>query len=455
MSPIQLSGLATGLDTSSLIQQLMALEQRGVTSLQTRRLTFQTVAAAYTDLNTKLAAVKTRADALRDPASLFSRSVSSSDDAVVTATASPGSTRGSYALSVTGLARGSIATATATKAAVTDVIAAGTGTFEFKLGATGATVSIDVDTTTTLEGLVDAINEASAGVKATTINAGTSAAPAWKLTLTSTATGAANDIVIVNDDTSLGVANTQPGEDAEFAIAGLGSFTRATNTFSDVLDGVTITLKASSGSADLTLDYDKSATRGRLQMLLDAYNDVVRAIDKQTAGTKTSDGKVTPGSFTGDAIPRQIRSGLAGAIATAVDGTYERLAEIGVTTQKDGTLALDATMFDAAMTDDPDGVTALVSGTASEDGIADLLYARAEAATLTATGTIAVKQDSLTTTMRRLDKQITEAQTRLETVERSLRARFVALEKTIAQLQGTGNSLLSQLAQLQNQSSGG
>lgn len=450
---IPLPGLATGLDTSTLIQQLLAVERRPVTSLETRKLKFQVQSTAFQDLNTRLGTLKTRAEVLKDPATFFSRSVTSSAETVATATAAPGTTKGTFTLTATALAKGSIAAAATTKANLTDVVASATGNFEFKLGATGTVVSVAVDATTTLEQLVKGINDKNAGVKATAINAGTSATPAWKLTIISTATGAANNIVIVTDATTLSVTNTQAAADAAFSVTGLGSFTRANNTFADVIDGVTITLKAASGSTDLALDYDKSATQARMQTLLDAYNDVVRAIDGQSKAIKGADGKLTSGIFSGDVVPRQIRSALASKIATSVAGTYKTLAEIGITTGKDGTLSLDGAKFQKALNDNAPAVSTLVAGTATKDGIADLLWAATDTATKAVTGTIAARQDGITTSIKNIQKQIDSALLRLSTVEKSLQARFVNLEKTVNQIQATGNSLLSQLAGLEKSTS--
>src|SRR5207247_3691628 len=125
------------------------------------------------------------------------------------ATPCPGEHRGTYPLPVRALAPGSIAAAADTKASLSDTVAATPGTFTFQLGATGAEISVSVDGSTTLSGLAKAINDKNAGVRATVVNTGTSATPAWKLSLVSSATGAANDIAIVHDDPTLGVANTQ------------------------------------------------------------------------------------------------------------------------------------------------------------------------------------------------------------------------------------------------------
>jgi flagellar hook-associated protein 2 len=301
---------------------------------------------------------------------------------------------------------------------------------------------------------VGAINNANAGVKATVVNAGTAAAPAYKLTLTSNATGTANDIVIVNDPTALAITNTQAAADAMFSISGLGSFTRSTNSVSDVIDGVTITLKAASGSTDLTLDYDKSSTQSKVQSLLDAYNDVVRTIDGQTIGQQKSDGSVSGGAFSGDATPRLIRTSLATVIASKIGGgAYSRLADIGITTQKDGTLSLDDTKFQNALASDPASVATLFGGTSTSDGLADLLSTAVDTQTKAVTGMIAVRQDGLTSTIKDVQNQIDQATDRLGAEETRLREQFSNLELLVSNAQRSGNAMLQALNSLNNLSS--
>ena len=445
---ISVGGLATGLDTDSIVAQLMTVERKPVTLLETRKLKFEALAAAFKDLNSRLSGLKTKVDALKNPATFFARSVSSSDDTVATATAGNGTVRGTFTLTTTALAKGSIAAAGVTKSALTDVIATGDGNFEFKLGATGTVVSVAVTSTTTLEQLVNAINDKNAGVRAIAVNVGTAAAPAFKLSITSNSTGAANNIVIVTDPTTLTITNTQAAVDAAFSVTGLGAFTRATNTFSDVLDGVTITLKKASGTTDLALAFDKTATQSKVQSLLDGYNDVIRTIDAQTAPVTSADGSVKSGAFSGDAVTRVLRNSLATAIRSTVDGTFSRLADVGITTQKDGTLSLDATKFQKALEDDPIAVNALIAGTTTQDGIADLVAAKVDAATQALTGTIAARQDGITSSIQSIQKQIDSALARLVTKERTLRERFASLELLIARTQSTGEALMAQIKSL-------
>ncbi|HEY3005582.1 MAG TPA: flagellar filament capping protein FliD, partial [Kribbellaceae bacterium] len=278
MATLPIGGLATGIDTEQLISKLLAVERQPITLFETRKVKLQAQATAFKDLNAKLLTLKTRVAALSNPDAVLPRGATSSVDSVATASAAAGNTQGTFTLTTSALARNAIASAASTVSALTSTVASGPGTFEFRLGPTGAVVSVALTASTTLNDLVKAINDASAGVQATAVNLGTTASPAFKLTLASTATGAANDIVMVNDGTTLGVTTTQTGIDAAFTIAGIGSFTRSTNTFSDVIDGVTITLKASSGTTDLVVAADKGALQARVQAMIDGYNDIIRTI---------------------------------------------------------------------------------------------------------------------------------------------------------------------------------
>jgi flagellar hook-associated protein 2 len=449
MATLPIGGLATGIDTEQLISKLLAVERQPITLFETRKVKLQAQATAFKDLNAKLLTLKTRVAALSNPDAVLPRSVTSSVDSVATATAGAGNTQGTFTLTTSALARNAIASAASTVSALTSTVASGPGTFEFRLGPTGAVVSVALTASTTLNDLVKAINDASAGVQATAVNLGTTASPAFKLTLASTATGAANDIVMVNDGTTLGVTTTQTGIDAAFTIAGIGSFTRSTNTFSDVIDGVTITLKASSGTTDLVVAADKGALQARVQAMIDGYNDVIRTIDGNLSSGKDEKGLPKPGAFTGDAVPQQLRRTLANAIGGRGPGTLKGLVDLGIKTEKDGTLTLDATKFQAAAAD-PKAVSDLLAGTSTKDGIADVLEDALEVATKALTGTIAARQDGITSTIKSVQQQIDRSLARLETSEKLLRARFVTLEITMSKLQSSGEFLTQQLSALKS-----
>jgi flagellar hook-associated protein 2 len=450
MALLSVGGLASGLDTEGLVSKLIAAERRPVTLLESRKARLNEQDKAFKDLNANLLALKTQADALKDPAKFFPRAVTSSVETIATATASPGSARGTYSLTVTQLAKGSIAAAGVTKSALTDTVAVD-GNFEFKLGATGTLVTVPVTTTTTLEQLVKDVNDKNAGVKAAAVNVGTTTTPAYKLTLTSVSTGAANNIVVVTDATTLTVTNTQTALDALFNIPGIGNgIARPTNTVSDVLDGVTVSIKAA-GTTDLGVDVSVPGLQSSVQGLVNAYNNVVKAITVNSTTLKTSTGTVIPAPFTGEILPRAITSSLSLAMSLTTSGALDSLVQLGITrNSKDGTLTLDATKFQAAVSANVQATSDLIAGTSTTDGVADLLSRAADDATKSVTGTITVRQNGLTATATSVQKQIDAMLDRLAASEQRLRARFSALEWTINQLQQTQSSLTGQMTSIQN-----
>jgi flagellar hook-associated protein 2 len=444
------TGLATGIDTDALVSKLMAVEQRPVTLLQNRQAALQASQSAFASLAGKVADFKRLADALANPETLFPRSVTSSDETVATGVATPGAAQGTYTLTVTGLARGSIAAATATTAALTDTIAAAPGTFTFRLGSGGANVTIPVTTTTTLEQLVKAVNDAGAGVRAAAVNVGTAAAPAYKLTLTSTATGSASDIVVATDGTTLNIANTQHADDAHFSIAGIGTFARASNSFGDVISGVTISLKAASGTSEIAIAYNAAALQSSLQGLVTAYNDIVTSVGSQSVGTTGIAGTVTPGVLSAEPVPRSLVAALRQAVGTRVAGAIGSFSDLGIAVARNGTLTLDPVKFKAAIDADPQAVANVVAGTSSAKGVADLLSAAADNATRAVTGSLSVRQKGFDASIKDLQKQIDGGLARLTVRERVLRQQFLTLEETIGKLQQSQSSLTGQLNSLAN-----
>jgi len=155
---ISVGGLASGLDTNSIVDQLVALERRPITLLEQQIGTVQKTRTSFATLESKLGALRTAADRLNTVGEVLAGVASSSDERVVTAAAGTGASRGTLTLTVSQLAQGSVASATTGVAATTDAVATGPGTFSFQVGA-GAVRSVDLTAGTTLDGLVSAIND--------------------------------------------------------------------------------------------------------------------------------------------------------------------------------------------------------------------------------------------------------------------------------------------------------
>jgi flagellar hook-associated protein 2 len=305
---------------------------------------------------------------------------------------------------------------------------------------------VDVDATTTLEGLAAAINELDGGVTASAINLGTEAVPDWRLHLVSEDTGAESTITIVRDDTQLSVQTTLAGQDAQFTVSGIATtFSRSSNTFSDVLGGVTVSLK-SLGTATVTVDEDPDTVVARVRGLVTAYNDLTSFVRARAGIEQTPDGEdVVVGSLATDAAVRQLLNRLQELVSAPIEGAttqFVNLSSIGISTQQDGTLALDETVLQDALAADSDGVAAVLAGVTGENGIADELTTWIDEATSTG-GVLDTHETALDERLRSLQDQITVGERRLDKVELELRTRFAALEELVAGLQSQSSFLLS------------
>jgi flagellar hook-associated protein 2 len=201
-----------------------------------------------------------------------------------------------------------------------------------------------------------------------------------------------------SDDASGGTLYTIAQLDAVFTLDGL-TITRGSNTVSDVLSGVTISLLAPQTSdalpVSLSVGPDQSAIQSKVQAFLDAYNTTIKflnertsvKVDASTSGSGSTDVQsVTRGSLSGDptylGLMMNLRSDVGGRITTGLAGGALALSEIGITTAADGTLSIsDSSKFNKALSEKPDGIAALFNST---DGIASRVSARL--ATFVATG---------------------------------------------------------------------
>jgi flagellar hook-associated protein 2 len=356
---------------------------------------------------------------------------------VLTAAAGAGAARGSVTITATQLAHGSTATATAGVASATATVATGPGHFSFQVGG-GPVQTVSIDGTTTLQGLADAINGLGAGVTASAVNLGTDSSPDYRLQIASTATGAASTISIVQDDTSLAVQATQAGQDAHFTVSGFsGTFSRATNSFSDVISGVTISLK-SAGTATVTVDNAPDQIVAQVQTFVNAFNDVATFVNGQSSITESTDkSSLQVGSLARDSAVQRVIDRLHATLSepfSGASGRYVNLSSVGIATQMDGTIKLDETKLRAALGDDPDAVAQLFGGTGTSSGVATDLSNLIDQATGPG-GVLASDTSSLTQQAQSLQDQIDAAQRQIDQQKAQLQQQYAALERLVSSLQ--------------------
>ncbi|MDQ7990744.1 MAG: flagellar filament capping protein FliD [Candidatus Dactylopiibacterium sp.] len=456
MAGISLSGLASNLNTDSLISQLMVSEQRPISLLQQRESKETTKLSSWGQIKNALSSLQAAAEAMdtRDELKAFKTSVSGT---AATATAGTGAVAGSYSLEITKLADVQKVKSANSYAGLTSQVvdvSGGSKTLSIKVG--DKTTDIEItDKNNSLAGVRDAINASKSGVTATLVHDGDANAP-YRLVLTSNETGTANAFSLsgVNElaydaatGTGTGLTKIQAASNAEFTVDGI-AVSKSSNVVTDAIQGVTLTLAATTTAgtpSKITVTSDSSSIQTKAAALVKAYNDLNSIIKVQTAYNPTTK---TSGTLNGDSTARglqaQIRSIMGG---TAGSGSQNTLSALGISFQKDGSLALDSTKLQAALDNPNLDVGAIFAKDANGTGIASKL-ATTISGMLGTQGMVTARTDGINDTIKRLDKQIESLSTRLVNVEARYRAQFTALEKTMSSMNSTSSQLTQQLAAL-------
>ena len=206
------TGLISGINFGSLIQQIIELERRPLTFLEERRTSLQTITAEFSQLSIQLSNLRAQASAAAEIASFNPNTVSvtqtSSGLDLLSATVTAGASEGQHQVKVNQLAT---AHSLASQGFVDDdttSVASTTGTFSFTVAGGGKTTSVTVDSNTTLAELRDKINEANGDVSASILNDGSGSNP-YRLVLTGTEPGLAKTISVTNNPTTLDFTNKQ------------------------------------------------------------------------------------------------------------------------------------------------------------------------------------------------------------------------------------------------------
>ena len=454
---ITAGGIGSGLDIESLVSQLVAAEGQPTSfRLDRKEASFQADLSAYGTLKSALSTFQDSVKKLNDPESFQGRSATSSDTDLFTVSADTTAVAGSYDIEVTQLAEaakmrsGNFASGTAV---------VGTGTLDIALGSDTFQVTVDASNQT-LDGIRDAINAASdnPGVTASIINVDDGlGGSVSRLIISSDKIGAANDISIAvadddldNADTSglsqLATGNLTTLQAAQDSIIFVDQqqVTRGSNTFSDVITGVSFTLKkADVGTTEtLTVALDKSSVASKVTGFVESYNSLVETMS--TLASYSSDGGAS-GPLVGDSVLRGVQNQIRQQMTSAVSGLeFGTLAEIGVKTDESGKLTLDSSKLDEVMALDFTVVSQLF---ASDNGLAKSLSGVLEGY-VDSGGILNSRTDGLQSRIESISDDRERLGQRLIALESRYRAQFTAMDILVAQLNSTSNFLTSQLANL-------
>jgi len=449
---ITASGIGSGLDIAGLVSQLVAAEgQPASFRLDNKEAQLQSDLSAFGALKGALSKFQDSVDALNDLESFQARSSVSSNTDLFSATADTTAVAGTYDIEVVQLAQAAkMRSGDGEFTAATDIV--GTGTLDISLGSDTFQITVD-NTNQTLEGIRDAINSASdnPGISASiiSVDGGT------QLVFASNKIGASNAIDIVATDDNgadgfdlarLATASLDTIQSSQDAIINIDQqqVTRGSNAFSDVIQGVSFTLKKEDvGTTEtLTIELNTGSVKGKVNTFAAAYNSLVETM--KSLSSYDSEGGAS-GPLIGDSILRGVQSQVRQALTTSVSGLdFGTLAEIGVSTNELGKLEVDSEKLDEIMTSDFEAVSQLF---ASEDGLANSLSSLLDRY-VDSDGVIESKTDGLQSRISSIGDDRERLGARLIALEARYQAQFTAMDMLVGQLQSLGTYLGQQLANL-------
>jgi flagellar hook-associated protein 2 len=458
-SVLGVDGLISGLDTTSLINQLMQIEAAPQTLLKSKQSDTTKLVSALQALNAKVASLAEAATKAAKPASWQALAASSSATSVAaTATVAAG---GAWPTQLT---------FTVDRLAAVQVSVTPTFTSPAELagaldppkivlrGADGTAHEVSLDGATSAADVAHLINASDAGVSAVAVKVG---ADSYRLQLTSAQSGTAGAFTLEDGDgAAVALTTVTAAEDAQITLwpgAGAGvevAFTSPTNTFAGVASGVSFTVSAlEPNPVTVSLSRDDGALEALASGLVANLTLVLSEIDSQTKTTTTTsdDGRsvVAGGVLSGTSAVRNLRSAVsqAASYGVAYGAGLVSPSSVGISIDRYGAMSFDAEVFASALAADPEKVRAVVSAVAER--VAEVATAASDKYDGTLTLTVTSQQDAI----RTLGLQIDDWDRRLEMRRATLQSTYAALETSLSNLRAQSSWLESQLGSLASASS--
>lgn len=450
MPAVSFGGLASGLDTNSIVSQLVAAERTPIRQMQTKQQNTRAQLNLLQSIQSKLSSLRGKATSLDAASDLELLKGSSANADRVTVSVAAGASVSKYSIDNVVLATGQ-KNRSRLFDAKTEIV--GTGVLSIVQGGTAHNITLD-SSNNTLEGLVAAINaKEGLAVSASLFFDGSR----YRVLMSSEGTGAAASYTVDESGMSGAAALDFAGSGNVLSSAANGSFqldgqtvTMAENTVTGVLPGVTFTFKAgfSSSPTEVKVENDLDGMVARVKDLVSSYNTAATAVrDQFVVGAGQKPNPQT--TLFGDSTLRAVQGGLALAVSAPVAGLpvgKNSFADAGVTLDRTGNLVLDETKLRSALSQDRQAVARIFGTDGATTGAVGRLVTTLDEYLDSSKGLLEAKEATFNTRITQLDERIAAAERRITGFEQNLRNQFTALERVMSQLQSQGNFMAQQVA---------
>jgi flagellar hook-associated protein 2 len=432
-STFTVGGLASGLDTNSIVDKLVAIESLPITKNSQRQAALSVQISSIGDLLSKIKSLSSAAGSLSKGVTAYSIS---STPAGVSAAVGTGASAATYSIAV-----GSVATAAKARSAAfgsaNDTVAGG----DLGITVKGLAYTVSIAANSDLGSVVRQINQSDAPVRAAVISDGTHFYISMLNRETGKPLGSGIDGgLTIADASGVGMAVTQNATNATVTIDGDLNVESQSNEISNAIPGVTLTVNAQQlVASNLVIGSDSSKTSANLQGFVDSFNAIVSVLNQSLRPDPKSPPAADSQLDGSTALSLQQQLQRLMSVQASATGSYHTLADVGVKLQTDGTLTLDAATLNKALAKDAGSVDAIFS--TATTGIAGRAADLSKRFTDSVDGALIQRQTSLQKTVKDLQKSNEKLQNYVDSFKLQLQASFTRMESLISNYKTIGTFL--------------
>lgn len=474
-------GIGSGLDVESIVTQLVALEKQPIKTLEAKAEVIQSKISTYGQIKSLTDDLNAAVRDLTLDRTWNTVKINSSNSSAVSASMTGSAAAGSYNISVQKLAQAQ--TSVSTKFSASDTMGTA-GVMRFAVGnplnttpGSVQTYDLNIAATDKLSNIVEKINGHADLSKTVVASIITDANGQQQLMVRARATGTDSQFAVsfgssVDGSNALvptaegglhrmaasaegsveaGFRITQEAQNAQIKLNGV-DLESTSNTFADVIPGLSISVSAENSSSLLTLTQDKDAVQASIQKFVDAYNALN---DMLTQSTKYTEETKQAGVLQGDSSTVSLQNALrllTQNVVGNVSGAFNRLSDAGIQMLQGGKLSVNSTKLATAL-NDMDSLKSMFAAKAEglEQGGIAVRFKSFTDQLLAYEGTLNSKTDSLEKQLKLNASEVDKVEKRAETVEARLRKQYSALDVKMASL-GSLSSYVEQMVASWNKS---
>ena len=450
MASSTISGPGSGYDTQAIVKALVGAEkapkQAQITDQQ-KTTTIQL--SAVGTVKSALEAYQAAIAKLNNVAAFNGLAATSSEDKNVKVTLGDGASSGKYVVVVNELATSSKVTSKVFEGGASGSANSSDEAQTLTITQSGKSYDVLVPGGATLQEVRESINTqlSAQGISANVLNDANGA----RLVIGSNTTGVDTDITLSGDsELAQGYDKGTPAQNAKYTIDGI-AMESTSNKVTSAISGVSLELLAKDKDKPVTINVasNTDTLKTSVQSFVTAYNALMTSINTQTKVTATGDSSTTTaGALTGDASMRQLVNNLRSELVNGSgSGAMSSLAQMGITTdQKTGLLSLDDKVWDKAVVKGASDIAKMFTG---DTGLVTRMT-KATASYVGTTGSLAGRVTDLNEKLTDLTTQQADLDRRMESLQKTLTAKYTAMDTLIAQLNASSSSIMTTLNSLNN-----